>query len=175
MRNTEPVASAVGVSRGESAQFDGRNRDTFADETGAKGWAVDSMFSANAKLTGRSYAYDGNPHEFGSSHPRYVNFNERDNGAAVGGERGVGGKSATAGTSSRVAGLGTGLSGGGIKILSREVSAAQSGASTIAKSNAKWPRFSRNGPFVLDRAAVMAALDDMLAQKSSQAFVGASF
>ena len=26
-------------------------------------------------LTGRDYVYDGNPHNFGSTHPKYVNYN----------------------------------------------------------------------------------------------------
>lgn len=32
------------------------------------------MFTANAKLTGKTYSYDGNPHSFGARHPSYVNY-----------------------------------------------------------------------------------------------------
>lgn len=53
--------------------FDARNGDTF-DETAAKRWGVDDMFAANARITGKNYVYDGNPHQFGASHPRYVNY-----------------------------------------------------------------------------------------------------
>jgi hypothetical protein len=36
------------------------------------------MFSANSKLTGKKFTYDGNPHSFGSRHPSYVNYREED-------------------------------------------------------------------------------------------------
>lgn len=52
--------------------FDMRNGDTFDEHS--KGWSVNSMFAANAKITGKNYSYDGNPHQFGSSHPRYTNY-----------------------------------------------------------------------------------------------------
>ena len=56
--------------------FDTRNADTFDVANQSKGWGVDAMFKANAKLTGKSYnEYDGNPQAFGSSHPRYTNYN----------------------------------------------------------------------------------------------------
>eukprot|EP00602_Paraphysomonas_sp_CaronLab_P005799 CAMPEP_0185033088 /NCGR_PEP_ID=MMETSP1103-20130426/21726_1 /TAXON_ID=36769 /ORGANISM="Paraphysomonas bandaiensis, Strain Caron Lab Isolate" /LENGTH=283 /DNA_ID=CAMNT_0027569225 /DNA_START=330 /DNA_END=1181 /DNA_ORIENTATION=+ len=63
------------------ARFDMRNDDTFGGgvDTGYadKGWSVDDMFAANSMLTGKSYTYDGNPHNFGSTHPQYVNYEER--------------------------------------------------------------------------------------------------
>lgn len=53
-------------------QFDMRNGDTFENDT--TGWGVNAMFAANAKITGKNYVYDGNPHQFGASHPKYVNY-----------------------------------------------------------------------------------------------------
>ena len=32
------------------------------------------MFKANATLTGKQYDYDGNPHQFGSFHPRFKDY-----------------------------------------------------------------------------------------------------
>lgn len=56
-------------------KFDNRNVDTFQGED-AKRWSVDEMFAANSQLTGKNYKeYDGNPHTFGSSHPRYIDYN----------------------------------------------------------------------------------------------------
>mmetsp|Transcript_32187 Transcript_32187/g.63865 ORF Transcript_32187/g.63865 Transcript_32187/m.63865 type:complete len:533 (+) Transcript_32187:46-1644(+) len=52
--------------------FDMRNSDTFEEEVA--GWGVSAMFAANAKITGKNYVYDGNPHQFGASHPKYVNY-----------------------------------------------------------------------------------------------------
>ncbi len=57
--------------------FDSKNDETFDinnESTQSKRWSVEEMFQANAKLTGRQYDYNGNPHEFGSFHPRYVNY-----------------------------------------------------------------------------------------------------
>lgn len=55
--------------------FDSRNEDTFQGAGGKKkGWSVSDMFQANAKLTGRDYTYDGNPHGFGDAHPRFVKY-----------------------------------------------------------------------------------------------------
>jgi mRNA-decapping enzyme subunit 2 len=56
-------------------EFDSRNEDTFqTSNSNKKGWSVADMFSANAKLTGRDYTYDGNPHGFGDAHPRFVKY-----------------------------------------------------------------------------------------------------
>jgi hypothetical protein len=67
--------------------FDIRNIETFSDDLvsttaanaedsiGSKGWSVQDMFNANSKLTGNTYTYDGNPHNFGSTHPKYRNYN----------------------------------------------------------------------------------------------------
>ncbi|CAN0479454.1 unnamed protein product, partial [Hapterophycus canaliculatus] len=32
---------------------------------GAEGWDFEAMLAANERLTGRTFVYDGNPHEFG--------------------------------------------------------------------------------------------------------------
>ena len=180
--------------QGESAIFDGRNHDTFADELamGAKGWAVEDMFSANAKLTGRDYAaYSGNSHDFGSSHPRYVNFNETGGGgqeqtagpASTASAMAVQQKQASRGGGGASAGTKVGASS--IKVLARpppvpsasvssSVSSSSSSSAAAAASVAKWPHFTRR-PFVMDRAAVLGALDATLEQTSSLAFAGAVF
>lgn len=66
--------------------FDQRNPDTFQSPKGSetpsdfsKGWSINDMFAANSKLTGLSYKYNGNPHEFGSSHPRFVDYRDQSN------------------------------------------------------------------------------------------------
>ncbi len=33
--------------------------------TGSKGWSVQEMFAQNARILGRDFTYDGNPHDFG--------------------------------------------------------------------------------------------------------------
>ena len=67
-----------------SSKFDERNEDTFGintlslnSENGTNeiGWTVQDMFATNSRLTGQRYVYDGNPHNFGSTHPQYVNYN----------------------------------------------------------------------------------------------------
>jgi mRNA-decapping enzyme subunit 2 len=73
--------SAAGVARRTRNATDLHNYDTFADEgqdadQSFKGWGVNDMFAANAKITGKDYVYDGNPHQFGASHPKYVNYSE---------------------------------------------------------------------------------------------------
>ena len=40
------------------------------------------MFAKNEQLMGRKIAYDGSSQSFGASHPRYVNYLERDGAAA---------------------------------------------------------------------------------------------
>lgn len=57
--------------------FDSRNAATFATAD-KKGWSVNDMFEANKKITGRLYEYDGNPHNFGDWHPKYVNYVEKE-------------------------------------------------------------------------------------------------
>jgi 8-oxo-dGTP pyrophosphatase MutT (NUDIX family) len=73
--------------KAEGAAFNARNESTFGDIVpGQDTWGVEDMFSANSKLTGRAYVYDGNPHTFGSVHPRFVNYNQSPSaGGAVGG------------------------------------------------------------------------------------------
>lgn len=55
--------------------YDTHNRDTFGGEQdsgggggggrNSEGWAFEAMLAANERLTGRTFTYDGNPHEFG--------------------------------------------------------------------------------------------------------------
>ncbi|KAJ1408556.1 Dcp2, box A domain-containing protein [Ochromonadaceae sp. CCMP2298] len=60
-------------------QFDQRNGDTFQTGGGGdKGFSVADMFAANSKLTGKRYEYDGNPHQFGAYHPRYVDYTDAE-------------------------------------------------------------------------------------------------
>ena len=62
----------------EYVPFDIRNADTFGLTSKKKEklkWNVNQMFETNAKLTGRSFIYNGNPHEFGATHPKYVDYN----------------------------------------------------------------------------------------------------
>lgn len=60
------------------SRFDERNEDTFGNEFsssgGDTGWSVQDMFAVNSRLTGQTYSYDGNPHNFGNRHPQYVNY-----------------------------------------------------------------------------------------------------
>lgn len=83
--STSVVASPCSSGRASrnkgtgSNSFDLKNSDTFADPSGAAGgsagWSITDMFNANSKITGLSYEYNGNPHDFGSSHPKYINYN----------------------------------------------------------------------------------------------------
>ncbi len=60
------------------------------------GWSAKDMFKTNEKLTGKKLDdYDGNAHTFGATHPRYVNYAERDKSLK---QSGVGNKSAELGT-----------------------------------------------------------------------------
>lgn len=67
----ERVKSEESLTR----NIDDKNVETF--DHGETGWDSESMFEVNGKLTGRTYSYDGNPHEFGSTHPRYINYNSQ--------------------------------------------------------------------------------------------------
>lgn len=60
-------------------EFDARNTDTFEQKT-KKGWSVADMFRANAQITGRDYTYNGNPHDFGDAHPRFVKYTGSSSG-----------------------------------------------------------------------------------------------
>ncbi|RYH00518.1 NUDIX domain-containing protein [archaeon] len=75
----QPIANndTTGKSPGRKIRnpFDSRNDATFEMQQAAnKGWTVQDMFKANAAITGKDYNYDGNPHDFGASHPKYVNY-----------------------------------------------------------------------------------------------------
>lgn len=97
-------------------QFDCRNELTFADEfsagagDAAKRWSVGDMFAANHKITGVDYdVYDGNPHTFGSYHPRYVNYNQSQSQTAgsssSSGSSGSGGGPSPAPTGTNTSGM----------------------------------------------------------------------
>lgn len=77
--------------RPNSHTIDDKNADTFSffssgfgeaetamnpSSKGNAGWSVEEMFQANSKITGKEYDYDGNPHSFGSSHPKFVNYRD---------------------------------------------------------------------------------------------------
>lgn len=72
MGNTPKRARKNKQERSESAEFDERNVETFPAM--GQGWSVDEMFAANVAITGKQFDYDGNPHSFGDSHPRYVEY-----------------------------------------------------------------------------------------------------
>jgi len=77
-----------------------RKRSGGIDDDGDKGWSVTDMFKTNEKLMGRKLdTYDGNVHNFGASHPRYVNYSQRDgnNNGKVGGSSGIEGLLPSAG------------------------------------------------------------------------------
>ncbi len=74
------------------SRFDERNDDTFGNGTNGggvgesltdAGWSVQDMFAVNSKLTGQTYSYDGNPHNFGNRHPQYVNYQSLDRPPSV--------------------------------------------------------------------------------------------
>ncbi len=68
-------SNSSGEVTGANERFDDRNNVTFDDYKESRNrWGVEAMFAANAKLTGRTYDYDGNPHAFGNSHPQYVKY-----------------------------------------------------------------------------------------------------
>ena len=68
-------SNSSGEVIGANERFDDRNNVTFDDYKESRNrWGVEAMFAANAKLTGRTYDYDGNPHAFGDSHPQYVKY-----------------------------------------------------------------------------------------------------
>eukprot|EP01038_Epipyxis_sp_PR26KG_P004117 gene4117-5868_t len=80
--NLSNILSSPSTSKRLKNLFDHRNPETFDSESAKalkEGWKVEDMFLMNAKLTGRDYNYNGNPHEFGSSHPKYVNYNNNYN------------------------------------------------------------------------------------------------
>ncbi|CAM9665427.1 unnamed protein product [Choristocarpus tenellus] len=77
---TERANSAPGRRGSTPARgYDVYNQDTFGgDEAGGgdatcsaqqQGWGFEAMLAANERLTGRTFVYDGNPHEFGDQPP----------------------------------------------------------------------------------------------------------
>jgi mRNA-decapping enzyme subunit 2 len=76
-RNVDTFAlfpSILGESPGGEASSSGKFNNQ--PQSSSQGWSVDDMFKANAKITGKEYDYDGNPHSFGSSHPKFVNYRD---------------------------------------------------------------------------------------------------
>jgi len=63
-----------------SGSGSGRGRgDDFGIEADEKGWSVTDMFRTNERLMGRKLdKYDGSVHNFAATHPRYVNYSQRD-------------------------------------------------------------------------------------------------
>jgi hypothetical protein len=81
--------------KSNNLNIDDKNVETFLSSD-SKGWKVNDMFKINSQITGKKFEYDGivfnlnpyliqsshsiifipgNPHQFGSSHPRFVNYN----------------------------------------------------------------------------------------------------
>ena len=95
------------------------------------------------------YRYDGNANDFGASHPRYVNYLERDGPAA--------------GSSSSSSGVGVGDVERAAAASSRPGSGSSSRllldpASSSAIASAVWP----TGPFAFDMKRVNAAVNGAL-------------
>ena len=91
--NNNGQQASPGTAKRMRNLFDMRNCDTFFEQGDGGGstsstnigWGVNDMFAANAKITGKSYVYDGNPHQFGASHPKYVNYNDAHSSGGGGG------------------------------------------------------------------------------------------
>ena len=75
--------------KGERSASNGNMEETI--EGGAKRWSAQQMFAKNEAMLGRKLEYDGNAHNFGASHPRYVNYLERDGRAGATQAKGTGG------------------------------------------------------------------------------------
>jgi hypothetical protein len=79
--NTDPKVKLAKKNSATPSRFDERNEDTFGIESSGggsgaidTGWSVQDMFAVNSRLTGQTYSYDGNPHNFGDRHPQYVKY-----------------------------------------------------------------------------------------------------
>ncbi|CAM9973852.1 unnamed protein product [Heterosigma akashiwo] len=70
----QPRSSSATKPRQNSSRRNSpaKDRETFGARN--SGWSVEDMFAANARLTGNSYNYDGNPHEFGNVQVLQVPF-----------------------------------------------------------------------------------------------------
>lgn len=179
---------ATSTQKGSKA-FDSRNGETFSEEvsSGKKGWGVNDMFKANAKLTGRDYVYDGNPHSFGSTHPRFTDYRTRSDSETSGGGGGGGGSvtgasdpSDSATTSNRIhhestrllssllgKGNAFGLASGAQTpsgITSQSGGVTESAQSAISSTR---KQLFFESPFRLRKAEIMALVDQQLGLKAS--------
>uniref|UniRef100_A0AAV1T638 Nudix hydrolase domain-containing protein n=1 Tax=Peronospora matthiolae TaxID=2874970 RepID=A0AAV1T638_9STRA len=59
----EAIRGHFGTEWDTATSYDGVNCETFG--TDKKGFSVDEMFRVNERLTGQTFKYDGNPHDFG--------------------------------------------------------------------------------------------------------------
>lgn len=78
-----PNRRGGGGHHAKAKGFDRRNHDTFGGGAkgsggggagdGGDGWDFEAMLAANERLTGRTFVYDGNPHDFGDpAHAAHV-------------------------------------------------------------------------------------------------------
>ena len=158
-RTTSTTTTTAGASQKPhilTAQknFDIRNSETFfEDGKGTKRWKVDDMFKANSKLTGLAYTYNGNPHEFGSYHPRFVNYRARGDSTTSDGEVDASHRHQQHPLSGTTADTTTTTGNKGVNNMS-----------VIEAKRSKLGLFP--SPFVLDVQSIMAAVDDALAASS---------
>ena len=123
----------------------------------SKGWNVAEMFRANAQLTGiTSSQYDGNPHSFGASHPRYVDYSKKGGGVT---------------TTAPPVSLGRAISVASL-MASAAVTAAAS-SSSAADAIVKQHQQDRSRGTKLDVTALLSASSDSVSanQPSSTSFV----
>lgn len=102
--SSKKLANAANSSKksSKSAKKERSGSSGDVDETiegGAKRWSAEQMFAKNEQMMGRKLQYDGNAHNFGASHPRYVNYMERDGPAESSAAVAGGGEGAEAATS----------------------------------------------------------------------------
>ena len=150
------------------------------------------MFRANAQLTGISSSkYDGNPHSFGASHPRFVDYSKRTGaggGAGAGSGDGSGSSSVTVGASVTTAILPPGRAISFASLLASAAASKAAGSSDAAPAPAtatggppsslgkrapalQWTAPQRlPQPFVLDRREILAAVEAALLATASATF-----
>ena len=124
----------------------------------SKGWDVAEMFRANAQLTGiTSSQYDGNPHSFGASHPRFVDYSKKG-GSVV--------------TNAAPVSLGRAVSVASL-LASAAVSAATISSSSIADAAAKQEQRGRGRGAKPDSTTTLSASSVSVSdnQPSSTSFV----
>jgi len=71
---------AGGAGGGDAAAAAGGD-DVALEDSGATGWSVNDMFATNARLLGKVFVYDGNPHTFGDHRQRAVEASGRASSA----------------------------------------------------------------------------------------------